>query len=142
MYGLGPTATLPLFEGGRLTGQLHLRKAQQKEAATMFQRTVLKAWQEIDDAMADFTAAQRRRDELAEAVHENEIAVDTAKVQYVQGSSDFLNVLTLQNALLSSQSALADATARVAGSVTHLYRAVGGGWEGIYPDKTKAKKHV
>ncbi|ARW47239.1 Cation efflux system protein CusC [Acetobacter pasteurianus subsp. pasteurianus] len=141
-YGFGPTATLPLFEGGRLTGQLHLRKAQQKEAATMFQRTVLKAWQEIDDAMADFTAAQHRRDELAEAVHENEIAVDTAKAQYVQGSSDFLNVLTLQNALLSSQSALADATARVAGSVTHLYRAVGGGWEGMYPERTKAKKHV
>ncbi len=138
-YGFGPTATLPLFEGGRLTGQLHLRKAQQKEAATLFQRTVLKAWQEIDDAMADFTAAQRRRDELAEAVHENEIAVETAKAQYVQGASDFLNVLTLQNALLSSQSALATATAQVAGSVTHLYRAVGGGWQDIYPEKTPAR---
>lgn len=138
-YGFGPTATLPLFEGGRLTGQLHLRKAQQKEAATMFQRTVLKAWQEIDDAMADFTAAQRRRDELAEAVHENEIAVETARAQYVQGSSDFLNVLTLQNALLSSQSALASATAQVAGSVTQLYRAVGGGWENTYPENTPAK---
>ncbi|CAP54180.1 efflux transporter outer membrane subunit [Gluconacetobacter diazotrophicus] len=134
-YGFGPTATLPIFEGGRLTGQLRLRRAQQQEAATMFQRTVLKAWQEIDDAMADFTAAQQRRDELAEAVRENEIAVDTARAQYVQGSSDFLNVLTLQNALLSSQSALADATATVAGSVTHLYRAVGGGWEGLYPEK-------
>lgn len=109
----------------------------------MFQRTVLKAWQEIDDAMADFTAAQRRRDELTEAVHENEIAVDTAKAQYVQGSSDFLNVLTLQNALLSSQSAEADATAHVALSVTNLYRAVGGGWESLYPEKQKkARKHA
>ncbi|GBQ48632.1 efflux transporter outer membrane subunit [Komagataeibacter sucrofermentans] len=142
-YGFGPTATLPIFEGGRLTGQLHLRRAQQKEAATMFQRTVLKAWQEIDDAMADFTAAQRRRDELTEAVHENEIAVDTAKAQYVQGSSDFLNVLTLQNALLSSQSAEADATAHVALSVTNLYRAVGGGWESLYPEKQKkTRKHA
>lgn len=141
-YGFGPTATLPIFEGGRLTGQLHLRKAQQKEAATMFQRTVLKAWQEIDDAMADFTAAQRRRDELAEAVHENEIAVETAKAQYVQGSSDFLNVLTLQNALLASQSALADATAHVAGSVTNLYRSVGGGWQTFYPEKNNAGKRA
>ncbi|MFT8720552.1 efflux transporter outer membrane subunit [Acetobacter sp.] len=141
-YGFGPTATLPIFEGGRLTGQLHLRKAQQKEAATMFQRTVLKAWQEIDDAMADFTAAQRRRDELADAVHENQIAVETAKAQYVQGSSDFLNVLTLQNALLSSQSALADATAHVAGSVTNLYRSVGGGWQTFYPEKNNAGKRT
>lgn len=140
-YGFGPTATLPLFEGGRLTGQLHLRKAQQKEAATQFQRTVLKAWQEIDDAMADFTAAQKRRDELAEAVHENEIAVATAKAQYVQGASDFLNVLTLQNALLSSQSALAVATAYSAVSVTHLYRAIGGGWESVYPEQSTTRKH-
>lgn len=139
-YGFGPTATLPIFEGGRLTGQLHLRKAQQKEAATLFQRTVLKAWQEIDDAMADFTAAQRRRDELAEAVHENEIAVETARAQYVQGASDFLNVLTLQNALLSSQSALTEATAHVASAVTSLYRAIGGGWENIYPDRKGAAK--
>ncbi|NHN89552.1 efflux transporter outer membrane subunit [Acetobacter conturbans] len=141
-YGFGPTATLPIFEGGRLTGQLHLRKSQQQEAATMFQRTVLKAWQEIDDAMADFTAAQRRHDELSEAVHENEIAVETAKMQYVQGSSDFLNVLTLQNALLSSQSALVDATAHVSVAVTNLYRAVGGGWQDFYPDTRHDRKHT
>lgn len=140
-YGFGPTATLPIFEGGRLTGQLHLRKAQQQEAATQFQRTVLKAWQEIDDAMADFTAAQKRRDELAEAVQQNEIAVATARAQYVQGASDFLNVLTLQNALLSSQSALANATAYSAASVTRLYRAVGGGWEAFYPERHITKNH-
>lgn len=140
-YGFGPTATLPIFEGGRLTGQLHLRKAQQQEAATQFQRTVLKAWQEIDDAMADFTAAQKRRDELAEAVQQNEIAVATARAQYLQGASDFLNVLTLQNALLSSQSALANATAYSAASVTRLYRAVGGGWEAFYPEQHITKNH-
>lgn len=66
-------------------------------------------------------------------MHENEIAVNTARTQYVQGASDFLTVLTLQNALLSSQSALATATAQVAGAVTHLYRAVGGGWRAAYP---------
>ncbi|WP_415489252.1 efflux transporter outer membrane subunit [Acetobacter sp.] len=139
-YGFGPTATLPIFEGGRLTGQLRLRKAQEQEAAVLFQRTVLKAWEEIDDAMAAFTAAQNQRDRLAEAVHENEIAVDIARTQYVQGASDFLNVLTVQNALLASQSALVQATANVADSVTHLYRALGGGWEKIYPTRTMQQK--
>lgn len=132
-YGFGPTATLPLFEGGRLTGQLHLRKDQQREAAVLLQRTVLHAWQEIDDAMADFTAAQRERDRLEEAVHENEIAVQTAQAQYVQGSSDFLNVLTLQNALLNAQSSLITARTQVSRSVTQIYRALGGGWETRYP---------
>lgn len=74
-------------------------------------------------------------------MHENEIAVDTAKAQYIQGAADFLNVLTLQNALLSSQSALADATAHVAVSVANLYRAIGGGWQDIFPEKAP-KKHA
>lgn len=141
-YGFGPTATLPIFEGGRLTGQFHLRKAQQQEASILFQRTVLKAWQEIDDAMADFTAAQKRRDELAQAVQQNEVALDVAQAQYVQGSSDFLNVLSAQNVLLASQSELVEATAHVAGSVTHLYRAIGGGWEILYPDAGETTRHV
>ena len=138
-YGFGPTATLPIFEGGRLTGQLHLRNAQQQEASVLFQRTVLKAWEEIDDAMADFTAAQNERDHLHEAVQENETAVKTAQAQYIAGASDFLNVLTLQNALLSSQNALVDATTRVASSLTQVYRALGGGWENTTPLASTAR---
>lgn len=72
----------------------------------------------------------------------NEVAVQTARTQYLQGSSDFLNVLTLQNALLSSQSALADATAQVSGSVTRLYRAIGGGWENVYPENALRNRHA
>ncbi|WP_029605081.1 efflux transporter outer membrane subunit [Kozakia baliensis] len=134
-YGFGPTATLPLFEGGRLTGQLHLRKMQQKEAAIGLQRAMLKAWQEIDDAMADLSAAQNQRDRLAAAVDENRIAVEIAQRQYSEGAGDFLHVLTMQNALLAAQSQLVQATTNVSTSVAHLYRALGGGWEKAYPLK-------
>ncbi|EHH69693.1 efflux transporter outer membrane subunit [Gluconobacter morbifer] len=127
-YGFGPTMTLPLFEGGRLTGQLHLRRAQQKEAAITLQRTILHAWEEIDNAMADLSAAQDRRASLAETVTEDDTAVHIAQLQYAQGAGDFLNVLTTQNALLSSRSALSEASAGVSVSMAHLYRALGGGW--------------
>ncbi|GAA4487776.1 efflux transporter outer membrane subunit [Gluconacetobacter asukensis] len=140
-YGFGPTATLPLFEGGRLTGQLRLRKAQQKEAAIMLRRTVLKAWQEVDDAMTDLATAQAERDRLREAVRENEIAVDTARAQYKAGSSDFLTVLTVQNQLLASQARFVDATTEISRAVTQLYRALGGGWEATYPDAAPATAH-
>ncbi|MFT9297669.1 MAG: efflux transporter outer membrane subunit [Gluconobacter sp.] len=129
-YGFGPTMTLPLFEGGRLTGQLHLRKAQQKEAAIALQKTILHAWEEIDDAMTDLSTAQERQKRLEESVTENETAVHIAQLQYSQGAGDFLNVLTAQSALLSTRSALSEARAGVSVSMTHLYRALGGGWEG------------
>ena len=132
-YGFGPTATIPLFEGGRLRGQLKLRRMQEKEAAIDLQRTVLKAWQEIDDSIADLSAAQTRRDRLQAAVSENRVAVDIARRQYAEGAGDFLHVLTMQNALLATQSELVQATASVSESVAHLYRALGGGWEQAYP---------
>ncbi|WP_370636203.1 efflux transporter outer membrane subunit [Komagataeibacter sp. FNDCR2] len=132
-YGFGPTATFPIFEGGRLTGQLRLRRAQQKEAAITLQRTVLKAWQEIDDAMADLSSAQNQRDRLAAAVAQNQVAVTTAQRQYTEGSAAFLNVLDMQDRLLDTQSRLIEANVGVSTAVTHLYRALGGGWESRYP---------
>ncbi|GBR06905.1 efflux transporter outer membrane subunit [Asaia siamensis] len=127
-YGFGPTVTIPLFEGGKLAGQLALRRLQEKEAAIALQRTVLHAWEEVDDAMADLGTAQERHDRLSEAVTESETAVQVAQLQYAQGAGDFLNVLTTQNGLLESRSALSDARAEVAVSMARLYRALGGGW--------------
>lgn len=132
-YGFGPTFTLPIFEGGRLKGQLELRKAQEKEAALHYQRTVLHAWREIDDAMADFSAAQNQRDRLSDAVEQNRVAVDIARTRYEQGAGDFLTVLTVQNALLTSRNEQVQATANVSRSIARLYRALGGGWEERYP---------
>jgi NodT family efflux transporter outer membrane factor (OMF) lipoprotein len=67
-YGFGPSITLPIFEGGRLTGNLALTKAQQQEAAIVYQRTVLNAWQEVDNALTAYAAEQHRQEELRRAV--------------------------------------------------------------------------
>src|SRR5471030_2696851 len=63
-FVVGPTITLPIFEGGRLKGTLHLREAQQQEAAIVYKHTVLDAWREVDDALVVYDAEQRRRDRL------------------------------------------------------------------------------
>jgi outer membrane protein TolC len=118
----------------RLIGQLRLRRAQQREAAIAYQRTVLAAWHEIDNAMADFAAAQRQRERLAAAVADNRAAVRIAQQQYAQGAADFLNVLTMQDMLPSTQNQLVQASAEVSASVARLYRALGGGWENTYPE--------
>ncbi|NHO55048.1 efflux transporter outer membrane subunit [Acetobacter estunensis] len=132
-YGFGPTMTVPLFEGGRLRGQLMLRKAQQQEAFITYQRTTLNAWHEIDDALASFSAAQQQRDELRQAVAHDNAAVNTAQRQYAAGAADFLNVLTLQSQLLAAENQLIQSEASVSTSVAQLYRALGGGWEGTFP---------
>ncbi|WP_260961553.1 efflux transporter outer membrane subunit [Pseudomonas citri] len=132
-FGIGPQFSLPLFDGGRLRGMLHLREAQQQEAATAYQQTVLKAWHEIDDQLSAYNASQLRRDSLAEAVRQNQLALRTAQQQYVEGVVDFVTVLTVQGALLATQEQLVDSSTSVSLAMVGLYKALGGGWESVYP---------
>jgi NodT family efflux transporter outer membrane factor (OMF) lipoprotein len=132
-FGIGPQFSLPLFDGGRLRGVLNLREAQQQEAAIAYQQTVLRAWHEIDDQLSAYNASQLRRDSLAEAVRQNQIALQTAQQQYVQGVVDFVNVLTVQGALLATQEQWVESSTGVSLAMVGLYKALGGGWESVYP---------
>jgi len=132
-FGIGPQFSLPLFDGGRLRGVLQLREAQQQEAAIAYQQTVLRAWHEIDDQLTAYNASQLRRDSLAEAVRQNRIALDTAQQQYVEGVVDFVTVLTVQGALLATQEQWVESSTGVSLAAVGLYKALGGGWQSVYP---------
>lgn len=132
-FGIGPQFSLPLFDGGRLRGVLNLREAQQQEAAVAYQQTVLRAWHEIDDQLSAYNTSQRRRDSLAEAVRQNQIALTTAQRQYVEGVVDFVNVLTVQGELLATQEQWVESSTGVSLAMVGLYKALGGGWESVYP---------
>ncbi|MGH8387185.1 MAG: efflux transporter outer membrane subunit [Pseudomonas sp.] len=132
-FGIGPQFSLPLFDGGRLRGVLNLREAQQQEAAIAYQQTVLRAWHEIDDQLSAFNASQLRRDSLGEAVRQNQIALRTAQQQYVEGVVDFVNVLTVQGALLATQEQWVESSTGVSLAAVGLYKALGGGWQSVYP---------
>jgi NodT family efflux transporter outer membrane factor (OMF) lipoprotein len=127
-WSYGPSLYLPIFQGGRLTGTLELRKKQQQEAALDYQRVVLGAWHEVDNAMTDYAAQKQRHTALVEAVSQNNIALSTARDRYTQGAADFINVLGVQRALLETQSALVDSATAAAIDRVRLYRALGGGW--------------
>ena len=133
-FEIGPSVSIPLFQGGRLTGELRLRKSQQREAADNFQKTVLQAWQEVDNALNAYAEAQRRRVDVAEAVQQNQAALAAARQRYVEGVSDFLNVDTSEAQLLQSQNDLASLDTQIATDLVGLYRALGGGWEVAEPD--------
>ena len=103
----GPGITIPIFQGGQLKATLELRKAQQQEAAINYQKTVLSAWHDVDNALTAYQTEQARRDQLAEAVAQNQRALGLAQSRYQEGVADFLQVLTAQQNLLSTQQQLA-----------------------------------
>jgi NodT family efflux transporter outer membrane factor (OMF) lipoprotein len=130
---VGPGITIPIFQGGELRATLELNKAQQQEAAINYQKTVLSAWHEVDNALTAYQTEQARRDQLIQAVAQNQRALALAQSRYQEGVADFLQVLTAQQNLLSTQQQLAEATTNVSANLVALYKALGGGWETQMP---------
>jgi NodT family efflux transporter outer membrane factor (OMF) lipoprotein len=127
-YSFGPSVTLPIFDGGNRKRTLELREAQQMEAAITYQRTVLVALHEVDNALTAYATEQRRRAKLEAAVLQGRRALGLARMRYEQGVADFLQVLTAQRVLLASEQELADSTTAISTNFVQLYKALGGGW--------------
>ncbi len=138
-YSLGPSLTVPIFEGGRLRRTLELRQNDQQEAMVNYQKTVLQAFHDVDNALIAYRAEQLRRDRLLAQVADSRRALALANDRFKQGVSDFLEVLTAQRTLLSAQQQLADSTTTISTNLVALYKALGGGWETAMPDTGPAK---
>jgi len=136
-YAFGPDITIPLFEGGQLSGQLKLRKAQQQEAALNYAKTVLTAFYQVDTSLVDYNQEHAALDALTVDTQQSQIALGLAEDQYKQGLADYLTVLDAQQSYLNAQQSQAGAVSRVATDLVTLYQALGGGWEQTYPDNSE-----
>lgn len=133
-WNVGPSISLPIFQGGRLRGQLMLNRYAEKAAAVNYQKTVLSAWRDVDNALIAYRDEQNRRDGLSGAVAASQQALHLAQDQYRHGLTTYLNVLSAQGNLLSAQMQLADSTTTIADDLAKLYNALGGGWETLLPE--------
>lgn len=136
-YALGPSISLPIFEGGKLKRTLELRQTQQQEAALAWQSTYLAALHEVDNALTAYRTEQQRRARLEEEAAQDRHAFDLAQERYRDGVTDFLSVLVVERSLLDADRALAESTTSVSTDLVEIYKALGGGWEGAYPATEK-----
>ena len=128
MFSIGPKFDLPMFEGGQLRGTLHLREAAQREAAIAYQKTVLQAWHDVDNALTAYAEGQHRYAAVTEAERNDETALRFAEQRYREGVVDFLDVTSAQAQLVGAQNAQAQAQTDLETNLVDLYKALGGGW--------------
>jgi NodT family efflux transporter outer membrane factor (OMF) lipoprotein len=128
-YSFGPSVSLPIFQGGRLTANLRLARAQEAEAALSYRGTVLNALQEVEDALVAYRTDKVARDRLAEAVRTGQLTLYLARDSYAHGLSDFIQVLDAERTLTGSRQQLVQADVALTNDVVGLYNALGGGWQ-------------
>jgi multidrug efflux system outer membrane protein len=93
----------PIFTGGRLTGNLENVTARQKELAAQYQKTVLTAFQEVEDALAALKSGNEQALLSHESVRESQNAYDIAKARFDAGAIDYLTLLETQRSLYQAQ---------------------------------------
>ena len=128
-YSAGPSLSLPIFEGGQLTANLRLNRAQAAEAGLHYRATVLNALREVEDALVAFRTDRDELDRLAGVVRSSEDTLYLATNQYTHGLTDYLHVLDAQRTVEDSRQQLVQQEMTLANDVVNLYRALGGGWE-------------
>jgi NodT family efflux transporter outer membrane factor (OMF) lipoprotein len=133
-WSFGPALTLPIFEGGRITANIHIQEARQQQALLHYRQVVLQAFEEVENALTAYAHEQQRRDVLRQSVESNRRAAELALQLNDAGLVDFLNVLTAQQALYSAEDNLARSEQTVSTNLVALYKALGGGWNDIELD--------
>ncbi len=102
-YSFGPSISLPIFQGGRLTANLRLARAQTVEAALNYRDTVLNALREVEDALVAYRTDRAARDKLAETVDSAQTTLALARDRYTHGVADFIQVLNAESTLTGAR---------------------------------------
>jgi outer membrane protein, multidrug efflux system len=128
IYGIGSLAQ-PLFEGGKLRGQLQLAQATKQEMVLTYQKTIAGALRDASNALIALNKQRAYREQQEKLVAAAQDATRLARLRYQGGSTGYLEVLTTDSNLYSAQLSLVNAQQGEALTLVQLYSALGGGWQ-------------
>jgi outer membrane protein, multidrug efflux system len=127
IYGIG-SLTQPIFEGGKLRGQLKLSRETKEEMVLNYQKTIATAFRDVSNALIALNKQRVYREEQEKLVAAAQDATRLARVRYQGGATGYLEVLTTDSSLYSAELNLVNAQQGEAVTVVQLYSALGGGW--------------
>jgi NodT family efflux transporter outer membrane factor (OMF) lipoprotein len=127
-YTLTAGLTQPIFEGGRLLGNLDLQKGRQDELLQLYRKSVISAFSDVETALSNVRqTAQRERLQRA-VVASSRRAFDISEQRLREGTIDLVTVLQTQQSLYAAQDTLVVARLAHIEAIVGLYQALGGGW--------------
>ncbi|PJM69117.1 efflux transporter outer membrane subunit [Achromobacter ruhlandii] len=136
LWSLGVGGSQSVYDGGQAAAGVRAAEARAQACALAYARSLRRAFQDVEDALAGLNAEQARQRALAAAVHDSQDALDRATRLYRNGLSGYLNVLTAQRTTYQARDALAlSQLARVRHAIG-LYKALGAGLPPATPDSS------
>jgi NodT family efflux transporter outer membrane factor (OMF) lipoprotein len=125
---VGPAVSLPIFNGGKLRGQLRGAEADYAEAVANYDKTLVQALQEVADAAVSQRALGPQIEQIGAAVAAAREAWRVQNNRYEGGLATYLEVLSAEDYLLSNLRVQSDLASRSLSLDVALNRALGGGY--------------
>ena len=130
-WSIVPGLSLPIFNRGALKAAVAKKEAIYQEKLAAFRASYHSALEDVENALADYSAENGRRGDLEESLRQSQEAFDLAQERYRRGLTNFLDVLTTQSTLQSAQISLCKSDAQLLTDLVSLYKALGGGWDAV-----------
>ena len=129
LHALTGTLAAVLLDGGKLKSAVDIQSAVQEQAFLSYQKNILLALEEVENALSAYAADQQRINARTQAYEAARRADELTRHQYASGLVDYSRVLETQRTLLAVEEALVSDQASLRTNLVKLYKALGGGWE-------------
>ena len=127
---LGASAVAPIFTGGRLRAGVEQAQAVYRQSLAEYEKTVLVAYQEVEDQLAALHFLEGESRSEASAVSDARQAEQIATQRYKAGLVGYLDVVYAQESVLSNEQTAAQISGQQLVASVVLIKALGGGWAG------------
>ena len=128
-FSIGPRITWPIFNGGRIRRNIRVQTEIERQLLLSLEQNVLQAVSEVQNAVDACAKEMIREKILKDALKAARAAMNIARDKYIQGLSDFNNVLTAQQAVYSLEDDCASSEAQNIINLITLFKTLGGGWK-------------
>ena len=129
LFGLGPAAVLPLFDGGRRKAVSEQMQASYDESIAGYQQTVLAAFQDVENSLAALRILDQEAEVQDQAVAAAKRSLEISTSRYQGGLATYLEVTSAQTIALTNERTAVQLLKRRTTTSVQLIKALGGGWK-------------
>ena len=128
-WSLGADALQPIFEGGRNRANLAAARSGYDQSVANYRQAVLTAFQQVEDGISNLSTLSQALATQGSAVEDARRALAIANNRYIGGVTSYLDVITAQTTLLTSERLETQLLGQQMVSSVYLVKALGGGWD-------------
>jgi NodT family efflux transporter outer membrane factor (OMF) lipoprotein len=128
-WSLGADILQPIFEGGRNRANLAAARAAYDQSVANYRQSVLTAFQQVEDGLSNLSTLSQALTTQGAAVEDARRALAIANHRYIGGVTSYLDVITAQTTLLTSERLETQLLGQQMVSSVYLVKALGGGWD-------------